>query len=1416
MKKKILTLILPAVAMITAACGETKPCDHKDDNKDHLCDLCGERISDHIDENPKDHKCDICGASMGEHADKDNDHNCDYCGEKMSEHIDSNLNHECDICGAEMGEHADNNHDHNCDYCGEKMSEHTAPNAEGKCDICGEKIADPVVNSVQFSESSVSIEKGQFYKLFVIVDAKYGASSEVEFSSEDENVAKVDAEGKVTAIEAGNTKVWAVSKFDNTKKAFASIRVTDPEIHHDPIIDSVTVSPKSGSIDKGKTIELTATVSGQYEYSSEVSWESSDNSVATVEDGRVYGVKAGTVTIKAISVQDPTKFDTATITVKDVAPENKELEKFNELVAAIKTGHSYEIDLSSEVETFEEDENYYDHIVNYDDKAMSYNDASGMYSKTGYIYQKDQGYVYFNESGSIIDPSSFFCTNPNKGLSEIIAVVGEGMFSGDYEQDSTDKTKFVTEDEKSIAVGCNFTGFAFYISSGQLTSDTSMSAFVDLEKETITIKMNYWLHFYDVGEQHLQGVLTMVFHNIGGAEDSAISSYIANPTKQYSAPTGWTSYEQYYFNELNNGVTPLFPNNLSYAYDFCDNYIDGFNYAVVFDDNSGDLRESYGAQLILDGFSKVDINNYKKIVVDGMNTVTYKVVMSYAEPSVAFPNGNMKIGYRAVKDSGTFPDVSSFNEYMKSKKYDELVPLLPEESTVSKINNIKDQTSGSSESYALKMNETDTFRVYIEDYNRAQVFYNTYANALIEKGYSDIDTAFGLYNYGLEWSTSSTHVSIDFAAEANYKGWIGIRYIVTKADEESLRPAPEAVLDHITVSEMSTSYEVGESFSFNGVCTAFYSDESFKVVEPTYVSKPDMTTTGQKTIIVKYSDHDVEKQTSYTINVSEAAAKLASLEISGFYDTQFVKDGSFNHAGMCVTAHYDDTSTKIVSSSALFDYDLSEAGIKSVTVSYTEDGKTVSTSYNILVSEGSLKWPGLSMATNEDVSLEGFFNLDYDTITNFNYNNYQSFMVEINTVAEIEGIYLDEDPDASIVLDYEYGSYKDYIITPTKTLDVSSYTLVVQTKALTKYNLSVDSSIKNGSLDLKGIAKAAPGAEVDIYYEADEGYEIESISAVDHPEIEISWYDYGGFYWFVMPEHDVELTATFKLIPVAHTVSAETGLENGRVATIFSSKEVVAGNTAYVNVYPDDKYQVASVYVVDHPEIECTLVSGTKWQFIMPDYDVTVGATFEAIPKTLSSITLSGQKTEFTVGESFSTGDLVVTASYANGDKGTVTGYSVDSSKVDMSTAGNYTVTVSYTEDGVTKSQSYGIVVKASDITSTVYAGDNGLGTYSYELTINSDGTGVYVLTKVKSGVTTTYNQYFTWTDAGSGKINIVKDENMTSTLCSSDNYNLWFYWSGDAKSNMNTITISGNTATFSGCYSNNTSTKTLTLTIVE
>jgi len=121
-------------------CGE-KISDHEDADNDHNCDICGEKISEHADSD-NDHNCDVCGEKISEHADADNDHNCDICGEKISDHADSDNDHNCDICGEKISDHADADNDHNCDICGEKISEHADSDNDHNCDICGEKISD--------------------------------------------------------------------------------------------------------------------------------------------------------------------------------------------------------------------------------------------------------------------------------------------------------------------------------------------------------------------------------------------------------------------------------------------------------------------------------------------------------------------------------------------------------------------------------------------------------------------------------------------------------------------------------------------------------------------------------------------------------------------------------------------------------------------------------------------------------------------------------------------------------------------------------------------------------------------------------------------------------------------------------------------------------------------------------------------------------------------------------------------------------------------------------------------------------------------------------------------------------------------------------------------------------------------------
>lgn len=82
-----------------------------------------------------------------------------------------------------------------------------------------------------------------------------------------------------------------------------------------------------------------------------------------------------------------------------------------------------------------------------------------------------------------------------------------------------------------------------------------------------------------------------------------------------------------------------------------------------------------------------------------------------------------------------------------------------------------------------------------------------------------------------------------------------------------------------------------------------------------------------------------------------------------------------------------------------------------------------------------------------------------------------------------------------------------------------------------------------------------------------------------------------------------------------------------------------------------------------------------------------------AATKTLSSIAVSGYKTAFTVGDTFSFGGTV-TATYSNSSTANVTS-SATFSGYNMSTAGSQTVTASYTEGGVTKTATYGITVSA-------------------------------------------------------------------------------------------------------------------------
>ena len=113
---------------------------HEDANQDHVCDLCGKVISNHEDAD-KDHICDFCGKTISNHEDADKDHICDFCEKIISNHEDANKDHICDFCEKIISNHEDADKDHICDYCEKIISNHEDANKDHICDYCGKIIS---------------------------------------------------------------------------------------------------------------------------------------------------------------------------------------------------------------------------------------------------------------------------------------------------------------------------------------------------------------------------------------------------------------------------------------------------------------------------------------------------------------------------------------------------------------------------------------------------------------------------------------------------------------------------------------------------------------------------------------------------------------------------------------------------------------------------------------------------------------------------------------------------------------------------------------------------------------------------------------------------------------------------------------------------------------------------------------------------------------------------------------------------------------------------------------------------------------------------------------------------------------------------------------------------------------------------
>ena len=192
----------------------------------------------------------------------------------------------------------------------------TATSTNGKsagCTVTVEKKQIPVTE-VRLSESTVGIVEGSTYKLTATVLPENTTDSKnVSWSSNNEAVATVDANGNVTAKRAGTAVITATST--NGKTAGCTVTVSKKEI---PITE-ISLDKSSATLTEGETTTLTATVLPENTtYGKSVKWSSSNVAVATVDlMGKVTAKRAGTAIITATSENGKTASCTVTVNKKD-------------------------------------------------------------------------------------------------------------------------------------------------------------------------------------------------------------------------------------------------------------------------------------------------------------------------------------------------------------------------------------------------------------------------------------------------------------------------------------------------------------------------------------------------------------------------------------------------------------------------------------------------------------------------------------------------------------------------------------------------------------------------------------------------------------------------------------------------------------------------------------------------------------------------------------------------------------------------------------------------------------------------------------------------------------------------------------------------------------------------------------------
>ena len=146
-------------------------------------------------------------------------------------------------------------------------------------------------DEVKLNETAITLEIGDSYTLTATTNVKKG----VTWSTSDESIATVDG-GVVNALSAGSATITATA---GKATATCTVTVNEAKEYAELTVDKTVVELKEG----GASVSVTATFTVNDEARDcQFVWTSENDAIATVEDGKILPVSAGS-TIVTVSVE---------------------------------------------------------------------------------------------------------------------------------------------------------------------------------------------------------------------------------------------------------------------------------------------------------------------------------------------------------------------------------------------------------------------------------------------------------------------------------------------------------------------------------------------------------------------------------------------------------------------------------------------------------------------------------------------------------------------------------------------------------------------------------------------------------------------------------------------------------------------------------------------------------------------------------------------------------------------------------------------------------------------------------------------------------------------------------------------------------------------------------------------------------